>query len=445
MMPSGPGRPWRSLSRLVPPLFGVAALIAALAVVMQFWEPAPPDRVVMSTGPEGGAYEPFARRYRAALARHGVTLELRTSSGAVENLARLRDPDSDVEVAIVQSGLPHDARDERLMSLGNLFLEPVWLFVPAAQPIDDVRQLAGRRIAIGGSGSGTHAIASAALRMYGFDQPPTRMIAIGGPEAGRALRGGGVDAAFFVGAPDSPAIATLLRDPDVRLVSVQRADAFVRRMPVLSKVVLPAGVIDPATDVPARDVTLVATTAMLVARDRLHPVIVDLLVEAAREVHSEGTILNAPGVFPNPTPGAFALSPDAERYYRDGPGLLRRYLPTWAAVWAQRLLFVGIPLIAIFGPLLHFAPRLWSWQMRRRIYRWYGELKLIEAAVRDGRGDAAAQLRRLGEIDERLKRLRTPNSFGADLYLLRSHVQFVRDLLSRQAPSAGATDGAAQV
>jgi TRAP transporter TAXI family solute receptor len=431
MMQPAPGSPRPTASRFVPHAVGAAVIAAVLAVVAQFWEPAPPERVVMSTGPDGGAYEPFAQRYRDSLALHGVTLELRSSSGAAENLDRLRDPASGIDVAIVQSGLAGNARDASLMSLGNLFLEPVWLFSPARMPIEDIRQLGGKRIAIGAIGSGTHAIATAALRLYGQDAAPTRMIAIGGSDAGQALRSDAVDAAFFVGAPDSPAIAALLRDPDVRMLSLHRADALARRMPALSKVVLPAGVIDPVTDIPARDVTLVAATAMLVARDDLHPVIVDLLVEAAREVHGAGTILTAPGTFPNPTPGAFALSPDAERYYRDGPGLLRRYLPTWAAVWVHRLLFIGIPLLAIFGPLLHFAPLVWSWHMRRRIYRWYGELKLIEAAVRDGRGDAAAQLRRLGEIDERLKRLRTPNSFGADLYLLRSHVHFVRDLLSR--------------
>lgn len=438
MMEPAPGSPRPTASRFLPLAATAAVIAAVLAVVAQFWEPAPPDRVVMSTGPDGGAYEPFGQRYREVLARHGVTLELRSSSGAVENLERLRDPGSGVDVAIVQSGLPRDPRDETLMSLGNLFLEPVWLFTSAQQPIEDIRHLGGKRIAIGAAGSGTHAVATAAMRVYGYDGPPTRMLAIGGADAGQALRGGGVDAAFFVGAPDSPAIAALLRDPDVRLVSLPRAEAFARRVPALMKLVLPAGVIDPVTDMPARDVTLVAATGMLIARDRLHPVIVDLLVEAARDVHSDGTILNPPGMFPNPTPGAFALSADAERYYRDGPGLLRRYLPTWAAVWANRLLFVGIPLLAIFGPLLHFAPLMWSWHMRRRIYRWYGELKLIEAAVRDGRGDAAAQLRRLQEIDERLKRLRTPNSFGADLYLLRSHVHFVREMLSRPSTQAGA-------
>jgi len=437
MIEPDPGNPRQTASRFVS-LAAIAAVTAAvLLVVAQFWEPAPPDRVVISTGPDGGAYEPFAQRYRASLARHGVTLELRASSGALENLERLRDPGSGIDVAIVQSGLPTDPRDATLISLGNLFLEPVWLFASAQQPIEDIRHLGGKRIAIGATGSGTHAVATAALRLYGYDGPPTRMLAIGGADAGEALRGGGVDAAFFVGAPDSPAIAALLRDPGIRLVNLPRADAFVRRAPALTKVVLPAGVIDPVTDMPAQDVTLVAATAMLIARANLHPVIVDLLVEAAREVHADGTILNPPGAFPNPAPGGFRLSADAERYYRDGPGLLRRYLPTWAAVWANRLLFVGIPLLAIFGPLLHFAPLLWSWHMRRRIYRWYGELKLIEAAVRGGRGDAPAQLRRLEAIDERLKRLRTPNSFGADLYLLRSHVQFVREMLSRPAANAG--------
>jgi hypothetical protein len=69
--------------------------------------------------------------------------------------------------------------------------------------------------------------------------------------------------------------------------------------------------------------------------------------------------------------------------------------------------------------------------MRRRIYRWDGELKLIERAIGAGTGDLAAQQRRLDRIEERLRRLRLPNAFGSDLYALRTHILLVRDLLTR--------------
>jgi hypothetical protein len=152
-----------------------------------------------------------------------------------------------------------------------------------------------------------------------------------------------------------------MRELSVKLVRLARADAYARRYPVLSRVVLFAGVVDPPADLPPTDVSMVSTTAMLLARDDLHPVIIDLLVEATRQVHRAGTVLNPPGTFPNAVPSEFPMSVEAERYHREAPGILQRWLPLHLAVWAQRLLLVGIPLFAVFAPLLHFAPIVWRW------------------------------------------------------------------------------------
>jgi TRAP transporter TAXI family solute receptor len=435
------GRPERDRRRLLLSIAVLLGLLAAGAIVAVFWQPAPPKRVVMSTGAEGGAYRLFAERYREHLQRFGIELELRPSGGAVENLRRLRAPRDAadaVDVAIVQGGLPREDGDA-LVSLGNLFLEPLWLFAARDKPVSDVRDLAGLRVAVGAPGSGTREVVLAALKLYALDGPPTQLVEIGGEEAERALLAGRVDAALYVAAPDSPVVLRLMRDLSVKLVGLARADAYARRYPALSRVVLFAGVLDPPADLPSQDVPMVSTTAALLAREDLHPVIVDLLVDASRHVHRGGTVLNEPGAFPNAAPGAFPTSREAERYHRDGPGVLQRWLPLHVAVWVQRLLLVGIPLFAVFAPLIHFAPIVWSWHMRRRIYRWYGELKLIERAIGEGAGDPVEQTRRLERIEERLRGMRLPNAFGSDLYALRSHILLVRDLLGRGQAGASAT------
>jgi TRAP-type uncharacterized transport system substrate-binding protein len=82
----------------------LAIIVAAFWIAFQFVKPEPPDVVVMSTGAESGAYHAFAKRYQQILARDGIKLELRTSSGAGENLQRLLDENSGVDIAFVQSG-----------------------------------------------------------------------------------------------------------------------------------------------------------------------------------------------------------------------------------------------------------------------------------------------------------------------------------------------------
>jgi len=66
----------------------VAIAGAALALLRTM----PPHRIVMATGPEGGAYDEIGKRYRAALARADVEVQLVPTAGSVEALAKLRDP-----------------------------------------------------------------------------------------------------------------------------------------------------------------------------------------------------------------------------------------------------------------------------------------------------------------------------------------------------------------
>src|SRR5215475_13874379 len=95
-----------------------AAAIACAAVVML--RTMPPDMIVMATGSEGGAYYEVGRRYRAELARAGVDVKLLATGGSLENLALLRDPRSDVSVALIQGGTPGAAAASGLQSLGTI-------------------------------------------------------------------------------------------------------------------------------------------------------------------------------------------------------------------------------------------------------------------------------------------------------------------------------------
>ena len=79
-------------------------LVAGLGfwVAFQFVQPAPPKKIVITTGGESGAYYQYAQRYAAILARDGITLEVRTSAGSLENLERLEK--GEAQVGFVQGG-----------------------------------------------------------------------------------------------------------------------------------------------------------------------------------------------------------------------------------------------------------------------------------------------------------------------------------------------------
>ena len=90
-----------------------------------------------------------------------------------------------------------------------------------------------------------------------------------------------------------PAIWQALHDPDLKLMSLARAEAYPRRFPYITKLTLPPGTIDLAQHIPQQEVKLIGTKAMLVARDDLSPAIVNLLLEAARELHGQPGLLRS--------------------------------------------------------------------------------------------------------------------------------------------------------
>jgi hypothetical protein len=315
------------------------------------------------------------------------------------------------------------------MTLGSLFYEPVWLFARDTQALQHVSDLRGKRIAVGAPGSGVRALALRLLKANGIDEANAQLDASGGLAAAEKLESGLVDMVVFVSATEAPAVQRLLRAKGIRLASTARADAYVRQLPFLQRVVLPAGVLDLAQNVPAKDQVLIAATANLLAADDLHPVIVDLLLEAARKLHGGGTVLNAPGEFPALRDREFPVSSDAERIYNGQYSFLRQYVPFWLAVWVQRFVFFAIPVIAIGIPLVRYVPALYQWGARRRIYRWYGELKFLELALRRETGDPARHRERLNEIEERVNALSVPLAYSGEYYTLRTHIGLVRALL----------------
>lgn len=408
---------------------------AVLVVVAAFWfsarfiKPAPPPSLALATGAPGGAYERFGAAYKPVLARFGIELRQHPSGGSIENLRLLRA--GEVDAAFIQGGTADPQEDDDLESLGGLYYEPLWIFYrgnPGSPPLDAVAQLRGKRIAIDSARSGTHALAQEILRANGMDRDTTRLVEIGGMAAAAALTAGEVDAVFVVSSIQSASVWTLLYTPGIRILNLSQAEAYVRMFPNLTHVTLPRGAVDLVNNVPAQDIALVAPTATLVVRGDLHPAHVDLLLQAITEIHGTPGIFHHLGDFPRARGVDYPLAPGAERYYKSGKPLLQRYLPFWAATLVDRMVVMLIPLVAVLFPIFKFAPAIYGWRVRSRIYRRYGELKFLEEEVE--REPAARQtadwMTRLDAIEHDVNRIPTPLAYADMLYTLRSHIDLVR-------------------
>lgn len=400
----------------------LVAVVIAFVVAYQFIKPAPPSRVVMASGGEQGAYHAYAQRYAEYLAKEGIALEIRTSAGSVENLDLL--DAGEVSVALVQGGVEETAAKGGKVSLGSVFYEPLWLFHRSPEPITRLAQLQGLTVAMGPQGSGTRALMKQLLAANQIPVDPD-WPELSSAESVEALLAGEVDAIVLVSSASSPLLRRLMRAEGIALASLERAPAYARRFGYLTAVKLPEGVIDLADNIPAREITLLAPAANLVASEDLHPAVIDLLLQAANEVHGQPGLFENNDQFPMEGLLAYPLSKEAARYYKYGPPFLQRFMPFWAASLVDRLKVMLLPLVVLMFPLFKIMPPIYHWRMRARIYRWYGELEEIEARHQQGEGSLKL-LAELAQMDREVSQVNVPLSFTDQLYHLRLHIGLVR-------------------
>jgi TRAP-type uncharacterized transport system substrate-binding protein len=438
----------------------ILLIVALFAGAYYVLKPTPPKRVVLATGTEQGAYAAFGKRYQEELRRYGVEVVLRNSAGSRENLRLLRDPKQDVQIAFVQGGAsvsqpsaleqPADdagkekesADDESvpLMSLGSVFYEPLWLFyrVESAKKVakdgllTEFSQFRGMRVNTGNRGSGIPGVVNRMLAANLMERTDIKRSNLDLTPAVTALLEGKLDAVALVSAPEAVMVQMLLQTPGIRMFEFQQAEAYGRRYRFLNSVMLPRGVVDLSRNVPPRDTVLVAATTSLVAREDLHPALIQLFVQAANRIHSGGGWIARPGQFPTPLNTEFPLARDADRYYRNGPPALQRYLPFWAANLVDRMWVALLSILVVLIPLSRVLPPLYTFRIRHRVFRWYRNLRQIEDEHARGATPLSELRERLEKLDRQAERVMVPLSYANEAYALRSAIHMVRKKLATQ-------------
>ena len=412
----------------------VVLVILGFLIAFQFVQPAPPGTLVLGTGGQGGAYFAFGQRYRAILAKEDIDLVLKPSSGSVDNLDALAK--GDVDVAFIQGGVAKKPPPEGLTALASLFQEPLWVFMaedflPDNQVPTRIEQLRNRRLAIGEDGSGTQQVVLDIMINNGIGPADATLLKMGGQRAAEALRAGDVEVAFFVASPEAAIVRQLLSDPKIVLMSFERARAYLQNYRFLTAGTLAEGAIDLRANRPSREATLLAPVASLVAKGDLHPALVDILLEAAKEVHRAGDIFTPVDHFPSMEHLDFPMNDEARRYLAAGPSFLQRYLPFWGANLLDRMAVLLIPLLTLLIPMIRILPPIMDWSTRRRVCRYYEELVEIETqAIAGLTSDQHRSLtERLSLIETKVRRLQVPTSRMDLLYTLRVHIDLIRKKL----------------
>ena len=92
-----------------------------------------------------------------------------------------------------------------------------------------------------------------------------------------------------------------------------------------------------------------------------------------------------------------------------------------------------LPLVTLLIPIVRLVPPLVTWRMQARVYRRYAQLAEVERRFANGdEGDRGAARQELERIDREVSALRVPVAYSYFVYRLRSHLDLVRERMTRQ-------------
>lgn len=410
------------------------AFLACLLGIVAYLDPFPGREVAFAGAFPGSDWDQFGQAAVRYLGTKGLRGSVVVTTGAAENADRLVDPDDPVNAAFAYGMALTDAQRKEVVSLGSISYDPIWVFYRKDRvgSLDDLDALRRLRVGIGPPRSGTFAIARQLLAAYGIDVARDgNFVPDGFPEGARNFLAGRLDVLVMVASVQDPIVRQLMQADGVELHGFANASAFEKRYNSLEKLVLPAGSMRIHPPVPARDVTLVATTTSLVVKRTMHPDLQLALLMTMKEMNrsSDQLFFAARNEFPAYVDPLVPLSPVASKFYDYGPPAVMRYLPFWIAGFVDRAWVLLLTLVAVFYPLskLNLHLRRLRYVVHERPH--YEELLEIEQLVSSRKltgEEQAALARRLDAINLHAIRGGVPVGEEADYFGFLNAVQLLR-------------------
>lgn len=408
----------------------VAGTILLTGIVF-FIKSAPPTEITISSGAEGSIFHNLALKYVPVLGKNGIKVTVLTSNGSMENLNRISDPKSKVDLALVQSGSEIESKKlDELVSLGGVSYQPVFFFYRGSK-IDSLAKMKDKKIAIGPEGSGVRNIALKLLKLNNIQQGQN-LLNYEGNSASEALIAKQIDGAFLMSEDASvKVLRKLLHSEDVHLMSFRHAPAYLRKIDFLHKLELPEGVLDFEHNIPDQSITLIAPMVELIARNDLHPALSDMVLDAATTIHGPAGLFKKRGEFPKEVEDKIRLSDDAVRFYKSGKSFLYRYLPFWLASLVNRIVVVFLPMLIILIPAVRSVPAVFRWMGQLRIRRRYRALLTLEEKFKKETDPEKIKLlhEQFERIEKDVQQMKVKAIFAEQFYSLRVHIDYVRKLV----------------
>jgi TRAP-type uncharacterized transport system substrate-binding protein len=308
--------------------FASISLVAILGIfffIIWYLVPPIPKKVVIATGAQTGLYYRFGQDFKKQLEKNGIEVEVKVTAGSVENLKLINDEHSEVDLALIQSGVVDAKTHPHLVSIAGVFYEPYWVwyrpeaFKEVTGHLNSLQQLKGKRISIGAKGSGTNTLSKELLKSHGIDASQIQIFELSPDEALNKIQAKEIDVACFSVGVDAPILEKFYRLPGISIMDFDQADSYTRQFPYLRKVYVPHGNVSLEFNQPPQNIHVIASTATLVARNTISPGFVNLIMGELYDLLKNYTRVQEVAEFPSSVRLDLPLQSDAENYMKEGP------------------------------------------------------------------------------------------------------------------------------
>lgn len=358
------------------------AFMLCLVGIIAYLQPFPDRHIHIGTFQPGSAWYQIGESSAGYLNKHGLESQVVVTDGAVDNVKRLIDPKAPVNAAFTYGIALDEHEREAIVSLGSITYEPIWVFYRKDKvKLTDLHDLAKYRVGLGPRQSGSYAISKRVMSTYGIDiESNPNFIPNALFDAEQQLADGKLDALIVVTTVQDSLVQQLMRSPKISLYSFDNAAAFDKQFNSFEAVRLPAGSVNIYPQIPANDISLVATTTSVVVKKDMHPDLQLALLMTIREINrnSQHLFFAKRDQFPAYVDPMIPLSPVAAKFYDYGPPQVMRYLPFWIAGFIDRAWILLLTLFAIFYPLSKLNPHIRKLRFMLHERPFYEELLEID-------------------------------------------------------------------
>lgn len=231
----------------------------------------------IATGGTAGTYYPIGGAMAEILNKDikGMNASAQSTGATVANINMLKD--GSVDLAIVQNDITYyavngtemfqDKKVDNIRGIATLYPETCQFVTLDSSGIKSIKDLKGKKVAVGAAGSGAEANARQILEACGITYNDIEVQYLSFAEGASALKDGNVDAAFLTAGYPTASVQDISSQNKIRLLPVDsdKAEALIAKYPFYTKTTIPAGTYAGFNE----EVQTISVMAMLVATDKV--------------------------------------------------------------------------------------------------------------------------------------------------------------------------------